>query len=142
MGKVYFKIKGLKVTDKGFSSKKTSKNYSPSEMKQKITSETIVHKHILKGIGLFILACFIFSEATISNSRQPEWLAYFITVVLLLISYRCLFVSVIEVIFYLKNGKCYIVNFGSKKTANKFIDAMNKMFAEYNVSQKLATITS
>ena len=136
----YFYSNNFQVTEKGYVSKQGKKTTIPPErITGKIDKEVVGSPNYIRAFFLFVLGCFVISEATVSGSYFAPIVAYIVGTILIVGSFYSLTYRLIQVRFWLTNGNHGEVSFGKNKPADEFIEAMERMLADHKASQKVET---
>ena len=139
--KIYYDDGDILVSNKGYTLRPKDVNVSPEQLTGVVEQDIISLPDKTRAVAVFIMACFVFSEATVSRALLPSWFAYVVTGILFILSYYYWIRTEIVVYYELKKGFAYdniSVTFSKQSHVLEFIDAMNAMLRDYSANQNHA----
>jgi hypothetical protein len=120
---------GSTVADEGYRNSRTKKLIRPDDIVSGFEKIVIPPKRG-RAVGLFILACFIFSIAPTTTNYGEEY-AYFVAGLLLLMSLFNFFYKEIWIEYTLATTGLQQTLFDTEKQADDFKSAMEEMMMKY-----------
>jgi hypothetical protein len=134
--KTYYKGQhDTSVTELGYKNGITGKLIKPEEIISGFEKIVIPPKRG-RAVGLFILACFVFSIAP-TTTNYGEVYAYFVAGLLSLMSLFNFFYKETWIEYTLSTTGLQQTMFSSEKQADDFKSAMEEMMRDYNSTQKV-----
>ena len=133
--KVYSDCKEYKISSKGYLGKSDNTLIPPEQFSGVIEQDVISLPDKTRAVAVFIMACFVFSEATVSRALLPSWFAYVVTGILFILSYYYWIRTEIVVYCDFKEG------YGSKGISGEFskqshvLEFIDAMLRDYSANQ-------
>jgi hypothetical protein len=121
---------GSTVTDEGYRNSRTKKLIRPDDIVSGF-EKIVTPPNRGRAIGLFILSCFVYSIAPVTEANFGEGYAYFVAGLLFLMSLFNFFYKEIWIEYTLETTGLQQTLFDTEKQADDFKSAMEEMMRNY-----------
>lgn len=135
--KIYFTSKEVLLREDGYYDKDEERLLVPIDMIQGDIEEVVLERpNYAKSFFLFLGACFVFSQASVSKADIAPFIGFIVSVILFIASYWYFRLYKGNVYFKKKDYSTCRTGFVNKKVAKEFIKAFHQMLREHKAKQK------